>query len=255
MGQKDKVISTAKIGLATLLVISAIGFAEKKHSNKVCDSVQVKINNQNGNFFVLEEDILDLIGSDSAIGTHLTADAMSQMEGRLLTHDFINSAEVYSDLTGRLMVDVSQKEPIARIVRSKEPDAYVSSTGEILPVSNKFTARVLLITGKHAGSLINTQLSEDLADQKMASEVIELARYIYEREFWKAQIAQIDIDVNGDIVMYPQVGKQRIEFGTPDNLSSKFARMELFYKKILPKKGWNSYKRVSVKYTDQIVCE
>ena len=50
---RTKILHNAKIGLAFLLVISAIGFAEKKHSKRVCEEVQIKIKNQNGNFFVL----------------------------------------------------------------------------------------------------------------------------------------------------------------------------------------------------------
>ena len=35
----------------------------------------------------------------------------------------------------------------------------------------------------------------------------------------------------------------------------KLKRLKIFYKQILPSKGWNSYEKVSVKYKNQIVCE
>ena len=165
------------------------------------------------------------------------------MENRLLSHDFISDAEVFRDLKGKLIVEVTQREPVARIVRPNDPDAYLSSIGEVIPVSEVYTARVLLITGDYTSSLINSQLSS-LSEQGTTTQgVLDLVNYIYEREFWRAQIAQIDIDENGNIIMFPQVGGQIIEFGTPENLSRKFSRMELFYKKILPKKGWNIIKR------------
>ena len=74
---RNKLIHSAKIGLAAILVISAIGFAEKKHSSRVCDSVQVIINNQHGNFFVLEDELLELINYDSAVGDRLTTMGMA----------------------------------------------------------------------------------------------------------------------------------------------------------------------------------
>jgi len=252
---KNKFIHSTKIVLAAMLVISAIGFAEKKHSSRVCDSVQVIINNQQGNFFVLEDELLELINYDSAVGDQLTTVGMAGMENRLLNHDFISDAEVFRDLKGKLIIEVTQREPVARIVRPNDPDAYLSSMGEIIPVSEIFTARVLLITGDYTSSLISSQQSTFTEKEKTTQGVLDLVNYIHEREFWRAQIAQIDIDENGSITMFPQVGGQIIEFGTPDNLGSKFSRMELFYKQILPKKGWNSYQRVSVKYTDQIICE
>ncbi len=248
---KTKMLEQVKVGIASLLVISAIGFAEKKHSGRVCEEVQIIIKNQKGNFFVLEQDILELINYDSTVGDHITTSGMAEMEKRLLGQDFITNAEVFHDLKGNLIIEVSQSEPIARVIRPNGPDAYISSTGTILPVSDKFSARVLLITGEYADSLIQAQP----ASHETTNKIFELINYIHQREFWNAQIAQLDIDAHGDIIMYPQVGKQQVEFGTPEDIESKFSRMGLFYKQILPKKGWNNYHRVSVKYTGQIICE
>ncbi len=255
MVPRNKILHGVKIGVASLLVISAIGFAEKKHSKKVCEEVQINIKDQGGNLFVLEEDILELIQYDSAVGDRITAREIAEMENRLLNHDFIVEAEVYCDLKGKLIVEVTQSKPIARIVRPNDPDAYISSTGAIVSISDKFAARVLLVTGDFADSLINTQPSTRGSSRGTTNDILKLVKYIHNQEFWRAQITQLDIDAGGNIVMYPQVGKQYIEFGTPTDLESKFSRMDLFYKKILPKKGWNSYHRVNVKYTDQIICE
>ena len=248
---QNKFLNGIKIGAVCLAVVSGIGFAEKKHKSKVYEKVEIKIKNQQGNFFVLEQDILDLIKYDSTVGARITAASMTEMEQRLLSHDFITDAEVYRDLKGKLTLEISQVEPVARIVRPNDPDAYISSIGKVLPVSEKFTARVLLITGTYADTLLETDNQAD----GMSDEIFDLVRYIHYNDFWRAQIAQLDISAKGDIVMYPQVGKQKIEFGTPTNVVGKFSRLDTFYKKILPKKGWNNYQRVSVKYTDQILCE
>ena len=248
---RNRFLNGIKIGAACLAVISAIGFAEKKHKAKVYEQIEIKIKNQRGNFFVLEEDILELIKYDSTVGARITAAGMTEMEQSLLAHDFITDAEVYRDLKGKLTLEISQFEPLARIVRPNDPDAYISLQGKVLPVSEQFTARVLLITGPYTDTLLDTDQHTD----GRRDEIIDLVRYIHNNEFWQAQIAQLDINAEGDIVMYPQVGKQIIEFGTPANVVSKFSRLDTFYKKILPKKGWNNYQRVSVKYTDQIICE
>jgi cell division protein FtsQ len=69
------------------------------------------------------------------------------------------------------------------------------------------------------------------------------------------QIAQIDVNSQGKIVMIPQVGGQRLEFGRADDVEHKFKRLEIFFKEIMPTKGWNTYSRVNVEYKDQIICE
>jgi cell division protein FtsQ len=86
-------------------------------------------------------------------------------------------------------------------------------------------------------------------------ELMELITFINEDEFWNAQITEVVLNSRNDIRLYQQVGKQIIEFGDAFDIEDKFDRISVFYKEILPKKGWNAYDRVSVKFKDQIICE
>ena len=82
-----------------------------------------------------------------------------------------------------------------------------------------------------------------------------MIRYIQEDEFWRAQIAQLDISSSGDIRMLPQITGQIVEFGTTDRYDAKFSKLMIFYKKILPQRGWTRYKRVNLEYEGQIIAE
>ena len=99
--------------------------------------------------------------------------------------------------------------------------------------------------------LVKTDLTETEEGQK----IYDLLKYIQRDRFWKAQVAQLDIAEDGEIIIYPQVTKQLVEFGQAENIDSKFERLKIFYKQILPRKGWNLYKRVNLKYKDQIIAE
>lgn len=74
-------------------------------------------------------------------------------------------------------------------------------------------------------------------------------------EFWNAQITQLDIDNKLRITLYPQVGNEVIEFGKPEDIDTRFKKLKIFYKEILPKVGWNKYDRVNLEYEGQIVAE
>ena len=63
------------------------------------------------------------------------------------------------------------------------------------------------------------------------------------------------IDRHGDIILYPQVTRQLIEFGKAEHFEEKFRKLRYFYTKILPSKGWNHYARVNVEFEHQIICE
>jgi cell division protein FtsQ len=84
---------------------------------------------------------------------------------------------------------------------------------------------------------------------------MEMLMIIREDDFWRAQIAQLDIDRKSRINLFPQVGGQTIEFGKPENLEVKFKKLRIFYKEILPRQGWNTYERVNLEYEGQIIAE
>jgi len=244
----------AKIVLPAILVIGSIGFVEKQYDQRICISINVTIDNQFENYFINEVDIIDLIsdgGDYRIVGESFEDLNLKEIETELLKTKFIREAEVFKDLEGNLMINIDQSRPIARMMSRKMLDRYISDKGEVLPLSKRYTARVLLIDGSFAD---NPKLY-DLNKTEMGSQVMELLLFIENDKFWKAQISQMNIDSHGNIKMYTQVSKQVIEFGRPVEIHEKFKKLKIFYKDILPTKGWNSYERVSVKFKDQIVCE
>ena len=98
-------------------------------------------------------------------------------------------------------------------------------------------------------------IHKSLQESAYGQALLELLHYINQDPFWRAQITHLRIDAQGKIIMNTQVSKQNVEFGKPQNIAQKFAKLQLFYHKIIPYKGWNTYKRVNLEFTNQIVCE
>ena len=161
-------------------------------------------------------------------------------------------AELFGDLKGNLIVNVELRRPIARIVQADSPDAYIAEDGIIMPVSEKYSSRVVLISGNFVKRLLE---SEDLSKSKEGKQIMELIGFINEDSFWKAQVAQLDINSEGKITLYPQVTGQRVEFGLAENIETKFKKLMIFYKEILPQRGWTNYERVNLEYDKQIIAE
>ena len=238
--------------ISAVLLFTSIGLADKELENQVCGDVIIHITNQYDNYFIDQDDILDIIsheGNLTLVGNYVENLNLRSLESSLKSEKFIKDAQVYKDLKGNIVVTAEQRRPIARISRPDAPDAYIDEEGAILPLSDKFTSRVMLITGKFADQFIESGILEE------NNNYLELVKRIEGDPFWKAQISQLDIDKSGEIYVYTQVSKQIIEFGFPEDLDIKFKKMEIFYKEILPFKGWNTYARVNLKYHDQIICE
>lgn len=251
IGNKAKTILKGSVLLG--LLFGTIGFVEKKAEGTRVNNVFVEIEKRYDNYFVEESDIHGLIrgeGTGLTTGVALDEVKLKDLEAKIRTHDFVKDAQVYKDLKGNLVIKVQQNRPLARLMRPDGPDAYISADGELLPVSSRFTARVPVITGMGVKGLIESGL-----ETGEAKELIAMLSYIDSDAFWVAQIAGMDIDHKGEMIIYPQVTRQRVEFGTVADYRKKLKKLKVFYKDILPRKGWNAYERVSLKYENQIVCE
>lgn len=249
-----RVIKAGKWLMASTIVLASVSLVARNEDEKAYRKIVINIENQYENYFVNENDVMHLIsegGTEKILGSGYESLSLKKLENRIKTHKFVNRTEVFKDFKGNLFVNITQNKPIARIVRQYSPHAYIGSEGQILPVSERFTARVPLVSGPYADKLVK----QDLTTTDEGKAVFELLRFIEEDPFWRAQIAQLEIDARGNIVMYPQVTKQLIEFGKAEQLEEKFRKLKIFYTKILPSKGWNSYRKVNVKYQDQIICE
>ncbi len=241
-------------GLLSLLVFVSIAFSGKRHGDRMINDLIIHVDNQYDNYFVDQEDVKSLINQEDAtylLTTDIGELDLKLIEKRVQRNKFVDDVQAFLDHHGNLIIEIQQSKPIARIFDPNGPDFYVDTRGRILPTSDKYTARVLLLDFEQKSKY----LTGDLNNTPHGRALYEVLQFIDQDEFWKSQIAQLSIDKNDEITVTPQVTKQSVVFGLAENIEDKFKRLAIFYKKILPVKGWNTYQTVNLKYANQIVCE
>jgi cell division protein FtsQ len=254
MKYKYNIRREVKIITAILIVGGIIAFTERRQGGASIKDITIKIKNAHENHFLDEDDVVRLmeLKIDNLKGASLDRVNMKEVEKKIRRHPFIKDAQLYSDLKGNLVVSAEIRRPIARVVRNDGPDGYIAEDGTVMPVSDKFTSRVILISGTYVREMLK---QNNLKTTEEGQQLITLINRIREDEFWSAQVAQLDIDSKMRITIYPQVGDERIEFGRPNDLDTKLKKLMIFYKEILPRMGWNKYERVNLEYEGQIVAE
>ena len=218
-----------------------VSFIYKKENNIIFD-----ISSENR--FLNSEEIFDLtndIINDSSIID------LNYLEEKIKSNKFIKDIEIYNNLNNVINININQFKPYARLINNIGDDYYIDKNGEIFPVSNKYSERVLLIFFKNYK---NIDKEKNINFFQNGNEIFKLINYINRNDFYKKQISQINVLKDGEIIMIPQITKQKIYFGNTDNMEIKFKKLELFYKNILPTKGWNYYESVNLKFKNQIVC-
>lgn len=251
---KVNIRNEVKLTVLLILAFSAIAFVERKQDLKKVSELNILIHDEGNNYFLNKEEVHKIItadGSDFIIGNGYNEISLKDIENRVRDNQYVSSTQAFKDLTGNLTIEVSLNKPIARILRNNKPDSYLCESGKVITTSDKYTSRVLLISGDYFKSVTTGNIASD----STYGNVFQLVTFIHNDEFWRAQIAQLSINKSGDITIYPQVTKQHIEFGKAEDINAKFLKLKYFYTKILPYKGWNHYARVNVEYENQIICE
>lgn len=236
--------------LAGLVVL--LSFVGAKRDTVVCTNVKILIPGAD-NFIEREE--IDAILKQSQgklIGQKLTNINLHKIEKSIAANPYIAYAKVYADMDGVIEIEVRQRQPILRVINAAGQDFYVDRNGLKMPVSPNFTANVLAANGKimeHFTGRVDTLVT------RLAVDLYKTAVFIKKDTLWDAQIEQLYVNDKSDIELIPRVGNQRIILGSADSLEVKMRNLLAFYKKAMPKVGWDTYKTINVKYTNQIVCE
>lgn len=254
MKWKFRIRKEIKVVAALIAVSFLIAFSERKQEGTVCSNVVIDIKNDQENHFMDEADVLKLVemSGQPVKGVSIDRIHMKDIESKIKVDKHILDADLYGDLKGNLVVSIELRRPVARIVQEDAPDAYVAEDGTIMQVSEKFTSRVVLISGAFSKKLLT---NDNMSKSELGPQLLEMILMINKNPFWRAQVAQLDIAQNGRISIYPQVTGQIVEFGKPENMDVKFKKLMIFYKEILPQRGWTKYRRVNLEYEGQVVAE
>jgi len=236
------------ISLGGLVVL--MSFIEVKKSEVLCKEVKVYI--PGNQYFIDRQEVDKILQADShtLVGRRMENINIHDLQKRLRANPFIEFAKVYADMDGVINVEVSQRQPILRIINRYDQDFYVDQHGLKIPLSANFTARVLAANG-YIDELFANRV--DTLHTSLGMELYKTADYIRHDSLWDAQIAQIYVNKDREIELIPRVGNNRILLGNADSLDIKFRNLLAFYKKALPQVGWDAYKTINIKYPNQVV--
>ncbi len=238
----------ALLGMGAVVLLGA---AMSLRKNKHCKGVNINISGTQNNFFIDKKEIagiLENLCGGSMPGKALTTFNLAAIENTLKKNEWIKNAELFFDNNEILSVEVTEREPVARIFTNTGSSFYLDVELKKLPLSDKSSARVPVFS--NFPGQINTRTK---ADSNLLRDIKNISSYILKDPFWMAQIDQVDINA-GTFEMIPKVGNQIILFGNADNYEEKFNNLLTFYKQVATKVGWNKYSKINVQYKGQVVA-
>ena len=231
--------------VSLVLLVSAV----QKKNHKACKGIEVTFRSDGNNFFTDEKGVENLLKATGLIiGQPVETINLRMLEGTLRKDKWIADAQLFFDNNQVLQAIVAEKTPVARIFTGGGNSYYIDSACRILPLSEKLSVRIPMFTSFPSDRL---QLSKP--DSELLASVKELAMFIQADDFWKAQVAQIDITPDG-FEMIPTVGNHVVELGKDGNWQQKFDRLFSFYKEVWTKVGFEKYEKIDIRFDGQVVA-
>lgn len=240
----------AGLFLTLVLIVSAI---ERKSGSEV-EQLEIVINPLPGGYRLIDtSDVRELIRRSFGFdleGQKKNVVNINRLE-RVLTDDaFVLDAEVHINSQSEVKIEVWQREPVLRVIDNNGLNYYLDKEGIKLPLSKHFTARVLVATGDlppHSTDFLEkeTHLLKDL---------FQLAHQIRGDEFYRSLVEQVHTN-SGEFTLIPNVGDQKIRFGTIEGAEEKLERLTIFYENGMPYEGYSRYKSLDLRYEGQVVAQ
>ncbi len=226
-----------KILVTVVLFGFLLSFSLKRFNNAKMENVSINMSqSKTPVYFVDEKDIKELVKQYNP--TRKIGDIdIPELEKKINLIPFVDSANVYLNLNGNLNVDIKQRVPAFRLNKDGK-DFYVDKKGVEFPISKNFSLPSMLVMG-------DVKASE-------YGKLSELVEKIDKDDFSKRYFIGITKEKDNYNLLTSD-GNYKVEIGDLDNIDLKVRGFKTFVEKYLVDQSPEKYKKISLKYDNQIV--
>ncbi len=222
------------------LVLFLFGFTNYRNEQQKITIVNVKFE-EGENLFMNYEMVNKLLIQNDEEVTNKTKSLidLNSLEKQVLSHPMVENATAYITVDGQLRISVKQRTPIGRI-NTNNGSYYIDKQGQFMPLSKNYSARVPIVTG--------VSPSENIDD------LYELLSFITNDNFLQKQIVGVQIVGKDEFILTTRVGNHKIDFGNLEDKKIKFKNLKAFYSFTMKNEAIDNYKKISLKYNNQVVA-
>ena len=221
---------------------TGILWARDKSKGELCTSIDVEVVNADSTSFVTPQGVLsDLKGQGiKLVGKHMGDIDASDIEEALKLSPYLENADIVKCQDGRLLIRVNQLVPVLRVFDG-DNSYYVNRMGKRMEANRYYHCDVPVVQGHFTKRYPETRL-------------LPLINYVENDSLLRSLVTMYCVRDTNNIIIVPQISGHVINIGDASGFENKFVKLKLFYNQVLPKKGWNTYDTISVKWNHQIVA-
>lgn len=242
--EKDTVIKIALTALLSVYLVFALAMTGSAERADHYNGLKINVLDSIGSGFVSNDDIdkeCDGLYSLIASAPRGTIN-LQELETRIIDMPVVENANVSTLCDGTLNIEVSPMVPVARVFDPSGKSYYINASGKRVMADARYHVDVPVVIGNFDSGHMR------------AAHLLPMLSHIASDPTLNALVSTVTLSKRGDILIIPVIRGQVINFGDNDNVKDKFARLKSFYTEVLPRRGWNTYDTISVKWAGQVVA-
>lgn len=223
-------------------IVAGILWAHGKYSGEVCNAVEVEVINADSTSFVTPQGVLNDLKSQGIVivGKRMKNINASDIEEALTLSPYLENADVVKCQDGRVLIRVSQLLPVVRVFDGAD-SYYANRAGKRMAATINYHCDVPVVQGHFTRKYPVTR-------------IVPLIDYVEQDSLLKSLVTMYCVHDTNNIILVPEFSGHVINIGSADGFENKFAKLKLFYREVMPKRGWNTFDTISVKWNHQIVA-
>lgn len=231
--------------LLTAYLVVALSMTYRSSGTQLCAGMQIVVRDSIARGFVTSAELARELGDlpDRVKKMRLRDINTDSIEQILTDIDKIERSCVTVLTDGRILITVDPMEPVARVFEGDGTSYYINRAGKRIGATARYHLDVPVVMGTFGKDTTFTP-----------KDVIPLLDWLERHPVWNKLVTAIKVDSPRDILIVPIVRGHLVNLGSLDDLDSKFSRLGVMYRKVLPARGWETYDTISLKWGGQAVA-
>ncbi len=226
-------------------LIGGVLWSRMRSGGDICSDVEVEIVNSESSSFVTGDSIKSELQRRgiNPVGRRMRDINTDEIERKLSESAYFDEVECLKGQGPKgAVVEIRAKQivPVMRVFDGGK-SYYVSRTGKRMVAINRYHADVPVVQG---------HFYKTFTPQKM----LPLIDYVERDSLLRSLVSMYTFKDSMNVMIVPTVSGHVVNLGDVNNIENKFKKLLLFYRKVMPEKGWQTYDTISVKWNYQVVA-
>lgn len=240
--RRRKIVKWCILGILLLYATGICVWANNQAQQHVCTGIEIVIDGANRNDTAVLRGVNEELHKypRRIVGTPLHELNVADVERYLTRYNNFESVNCMITSRGQLVVRIVPLIPVMRVFYG-DKSYYINKEGKHIVSNAEYFSDVPIVSGR-----FNRNFTP--------RDVLPLVNYIAGNPTLNDLVSMVEAPDADNLILIPRIRGHVINFGDTTRLDEKRRALELFYRQVMPYKGWQEYDTISVKYRGQVVA-